>query len=175
MLKAAVDVFYKNERAKAVCILFENWTSKDVYSEHTAQMETVAPYEPGAFYKRELPCILAVLQQVDLSQVDAIVVDGYVFIGDDGRKGLGSHLYDALQGAVPVIGLAKTRFHQSNKAIPVFRGESRNPLFVSAVGIDASEAASAIQQMAGEYRMPDLLQYLDRKTKEENPFNDKGN
>lgn len=168
MLKAAVDVFYQNEQAKAVCILFAEWTSKEVFSMHTAHIGTVAPYEPGAFYKRELPCILTALQQIQLSLIDAIVVDGYVFLDQQGRKGLGAHLYEALGEDVPVIGVAKTRFHQNTNAVSVFRGKSRNPLFVSAAGMNLKEAANAIQRMAGDHRIPDLLQLLDRKTKEEN-------
>jgi exodeoxyribonuclease-5/deoxyribonuclease V len=174
MLKAAVDVFYKEDRAKAVCILFEEWTSKDVFSTHVAIVHQVAAYEPGAFYKRELPCLLKVLQQVNLSLIEAVVVDGYVYLDDEKRNGLGAHLYTALQEKVTVIGVAKSRFHQSNKhVVPVYRGKSRNPLFVTAAGINVNAAAAAIQSMAGDYRMPDLLQYLDRKTKEESwPEND---
>lgn len=167
MLKAAVDVFYSGKTAKAVCILFEGWAATNVFSTHTAAINDVAAYEPGAFYKRELPCVLKVLQQVNLSLVDAIVVDGYVFLDDAGRKGLGAHLYEVLQKKVPVIGVAKTAFHpQGEQVVPVYRGESGRPLFVTAVGISVQEAAAAIRSMAGNFRVPNLLQQLDRMTKE---------
>jgi deoxyinosine 3'endonuclease (endonuclease V) len=169
MLKAAVDVYYKGEKAKAVCILFEHWASKEVLDTYAAVIQPVAAYEPGAFYKRELPCILNVLQQIDLSLLDVVVVDGYVYLDDEKRKGLGAHLYEALQEKTPIIGVAKRRFHQNAAhVLPVYRGGSRHPLIVTSVGIEVSKAATAIQSMTGIYRMPDLLQYLDRKTREDN-------
>jgi len=166
MLKAAVDVFYRGEAAKAVCFLFGTWTSIEVFSTHTAFVHDVQPYEPGAFYKRELPCILEVLQQVNLSLVDTIIVDGYVWLDAEGRKGLGAHLYEALQERVAVIGVAKTRFFVGENVVEIKRGESQNPLFVTAAGMAVQKAAECICSMAGDYRMPALLQYLDRKTKE---------
>jgi deoxyinosine 3'endonuclease (endonuclease V) len=166
MLKAAVDVHYRSAVAKAVCLLFEEWQATSVFSTHVAFVNDVAPYEPGAFYKRELPCILQVLQQVNLSLVDTLVVDGYVYVDDEEAKGLGAHLFDALQQQLPVIGVAKTRFHGNRKnVVEVFRGKSRNPLYVTAIGLPLTTAAAAIQSMYGEHRMPDLLQALDRKTK----------
>jgi deoxyribonuclease V len=169
MLKAAVDVFYREQSAKAVCILFNDWTSTGIFSTHRSMVREVAAYEPGAFYKRKLPCILNVLQQVNLSLVDAVVVDGYVYLDEAGKKGLGAHLYEALQRKLPVIGVAKTAFHQNGRqVVSVYRGQSSRPLFVTAAGMNIQEAAAAIQSMAGAYRLPDLLQRLDRMTKEEN-------
>lgn len=168
MLKAAVDVYYGEKSAKAVCILFDGWTATEIFSTYTAQTNEVAGYEPGAFYKRELPCVLKVLQQVNLSLVDAIVVDGYVFLDDSGKKGLGAHLYASLQAKIPVIGVAKSAFRKAgDQVVPVYRGKSGRPLFVTAAGIPVQEAADAIKSMAGAFRLPQLLQQLDRMTKDE--------
>lgn len=167
MFKAAVDVFYGEESAKAVCILFDNWAATEIFSAYSAQINHVADYEPGAFYKRELPCISKVLQQVNLALVDAIVVDGYVFLDDAGKKGLGAHLYVSLQQKIPVIGVAKTAYHKAgDQVVPVYRGKSGRPLFVTAAGISVHTAAEAIKSMTGDFRLPDLLQQLDRLTKE---------
>lgn len=166
MLKAAVDVAYVGETAKAVCLLFNHWHDEAASSIHTAFVSHVAAYEPGAFYKRELPCLLAVLQQVDLSLLDTIIIDGYVFLDNEGKKGLGAQLHEALALKVPVIGVAKTSFYQNRGALTVFRGESKSPLFVTAIGMDANDAAHCIQLMPGGHRMPALLQQLDRLTKE---------
>lgn len=43
------------------------------YEEESA---VILPYEPGSFYKRELPCILSLLKDI-YKQLDAIVIDGY--------------------------------------------------------------------------------------------------
>lgn len=45
----------------------------------------IAPYQPGEFYRRELPCLLAVLACGPVAEV--IVVDGYVWLGPE-RAGL---------------------------------------------------------------------------------------
>lgn len=168
MLKAAVDVFYREKKAKAVCVLFEHWQSEEVFSTHVAYSNEVADYEPGAFYKRELPCLLNVLQQINPAFLDAVLIDGYVYLDDEGKQGLGAHLYAALNEAVPVIGVAKTWFAQnSRRVLKIYRGKSQNPLFITAIGIDVNKAAAAIQSMAGGYRMPLLLRHLDRKTRED--------
>jgi deoxyribonuclease V len=167
MLKAAVDAYYKDNKAKGICILFEQWSATEIFSIHEAAIEQVSNYEPGAFYKRELPCILKVLQQVNLSLLDAIIVDGYVYLDNNGKYGLGAHLYETLQEAVPVIGVAKSRFYNNTKhVVEVKRGTSNHPLFITAIGIDVLEAAKHIQKMAGQYRIPTLLQYLDQKTRD---------
>ena len=84
-----------------------------------------------------------------------------------GKLGLGGYLYDALDQQVPVIGVAKSSFHQNFKnVIEVIRGESKKPLFITSIGIDIQKAASLIEQMNGKYRIPALLSRLDQMTKE---------
>ncbi len=129
-------------------------------------VDDVEPYESGSFYKRELPCILAVLKLVDLTDVEAIVVDGYVYVDDNERPGLGARLYAELDGAYPVVGVAKTSFRGvGESAVPVKRGASDVPLYVSALGVSLGHAASNIETMHGKFRMPTLLALLDRETK----------
>jgi len=121
----------------------------------------VAPYRPGAFYERELPCILAVLAQVS-AKVRAVIVDGYVDLDDAGRPGLGAHLHHKLRSGVVVIGVAKTRFAGATSAREVIRGASRSPLFVTARGLAVEEAAELVRTMHGPYRIPTLLGRADR-------------
>jgi hypothetical protein len=47
----------------------------------------------------------------------------------------------------------------------VCRGKSRRPLFVSAIGMRPSEAASRIKEMAGPHRIPGMLNLADQLTK----------
>ena len=113
---------------------------------------------PGAFFRRELPCLLAVIAKIE-TPLDALVVDGYVQLND--KEGLGQHLYERLSRRVPVIGVAKTRFQGASGA-EVLRGSSRSPLYVTAVGIDRGEAATCIMRMHGSHRIPTLLKRADR-------------
>lgn len=163
----ALDVAYTGDaQGYAVAIAFAEWTAAAPAATYAATVAPVPPYEPGAFYKRELPCLLAVLAQVDLAEVSCVVVDGYVTLGAEGRPGLGQHLYEALGGRVPVVGVAKTKFAGvAPQVVAMLRGQSQNPLYVTSVGLPVGEAARLVASMHGEYRFPTLLKLLDELTK----------
>jgi deoxyribonuclease V len=162
---AAVDVYYKSDFAKAVGILF-NWQDEDPLQLFEETMNGIAEYVPGEFYKRELPCILKLLKKITLENLEAIIVDGYVYLDDDKTYGLGAHLWQALDGKIPVIGVAKTKFHNnSNTVYEIRRGKSNKPLFISAIGINCQDAANCVKKMAGINRIPDILKKLDTQTK----------
>ncbi|WP_130733879.1 endonuclease V [Flavobacterium sp. J27] len=163
-----IDVHYKADYAKTVLLFFENWQSETPTKVITHNTEDVLPYEPGSFYKRELPCILSALQETTLEAIKLIIIDGHIYVDNEGKYGLGGYLFEALDQKFPIIGVAKSSF-QSNKdtVVEIFRGESKNPLFVSAIGIDKEEAAHSIQNMYGAYRLPHLLKLMDQITKEE--------
>lgn len=162
----AFDSYYFGIHARTVCLCFEGWTDARETAVFSELRENPEPYEPGAFYKRELPCILSLLQKIPVQAVEAILIDGFVFLDDAGKPGLGAHLHQSLQQAVPVIGVAKTRFaglHQNQREVS--RGGSIRPLYVTAIGIDLDLAAQNIQGMAGENRIPLLLKKLDGLTR----------
>src|SRR5262249_19721463 len=122
-------------------------------------LDEVAPYQPGEFYRRELPCVLAVLERGPAAEV--IVVDGYVWLGPE-RAGLGAHLYQALGERTVVIGVAKSRFVSATDAVPVYPGDSRSPLYVTAAGVSVEEAAGWVARMHGPYRIPAMLKRVDQ-------------
>jgi deoxyribonuclease V len=163
----AFDTYYINNAAKTVCIAFESWGNEDAYTIHTETTHDIADYEPGAFYKRELPCIISLLKTVNITNIEAIIVDGFVFLDDNEKLGLGGHLYKALHAHIPIIGVAKTNFAaiEKNKCA-LLRGNSSKPLYITAVGIDIETAAEHIKNMKGEHRMPTILKKLDTLTKE---------
>ena len=121
---------------------------------------------PGQFYKRELPCILEIIKDIDLSTLEAILIDGHIYTDNEKTYGLGAHLYNKLHEKVPIIGVAKTPFHTNSETVEeVYRGESKNPLLVSAIGIDQMISVNYIKSMKGKYRMPTILKELDTITK----------
>jgi len=163
----AFDSYYFDGKAKTVCLEFENWADTADFNVYTEVLEHVAEYVPGEFYKRELPCILSLLGKINTQNVSTIIVDGYVFLDDDGKLGLGGHLYEAIARRWPVIGVAKSNFATVDKLkTPVYRGDSSNPLFISSIGMDVETAASHIKGMSGKYRTPLLLKKLDQLTKQ---------
>ena len=158
---AATDVQYFAEgHAIAACVLFESWGDAAPTREWTVRIEDVAEYVPGQFYKRELPCLRALLSPV-LPELTMIIVDGYVWLGDENHPGLGGHLYAALDRKIPVVGVAKTRFVGAAPVSEVLRGESASPLFVSVAGLDLAETTQNVQAMHGAHRLPTLLKRVD--------------
>ena len=162
----AVDVHYQKAAAKAVGVLFENWNDSEPAQIISSALDNISEYEPGSFYKRELPCILELLKLVDLNKIKTVVIDGYVYLDDDKKPGLGHYLYKSLNEKIPVIGVAKTSFAGNKKYVKeIYRGQSKTPLFVTAAGIDLQETADNISKMHGGFRIPTLLKLLDINTK----------
>jgi len=161
---AFLDVHYKGPGARAACVLSESWESESPMQTYTQHIETVEPYEPGKFFRRELPCLLSVLRLLP-SLPKVIVVDGYVWLSSVRRPGLGAYLYEALGRRAVVVGVAKTAFGQveaCSAVARVYRGSSRTPLFVTAVGMELEVASQHVRQMAGRHRIPEMLRRADR-------------
>lgn len=157
----ATDVHYTAPGAVAAGVLFDDWGAATPLRTVISRFDTVEDYVPGAFYRRELPCLLGLLRDHALHP-DVIVVDGHVFLDDAGRAGLGKHLFDALGGRVPVIGVAKTAFVGMDVRFEVLRGDSRRPLYVTAAGLPLKEAQAHIRAMHGAHRLPTLQKQVDR-------------
>lgn len=155
----AVDVHYGNASAVVAGVLFNRWTDSKPIEEITSIVDSIADYEPGSFYKRELPCILQLLQLI--KPVTGVVIDGYVTLGKSRKDGLGMYLWKALGESVPIVGVAKSRFQDTPTDTEVVRGNSKNPLFVTSVGIDQSRAKALVLEMSGENRIPTLLKRVD--------------
>lgn len=165
-MKLIIDVSYQNNRAKVVGGFFENWNDENLFKISEKFVENVEEYIPGQFYKRELPCILEFLNDLNLEEIELIIIDGFIYLDDENKKGLGAYLYESLNHRIPIIGVAKSKFHNNNLNVnEVLRGESRNPLYVSSIGIDLSEATDFIQNMYGEFRLPHLIKLVDTETK----------
>lgn len=166
MTLACVDVDYRARGAVAGCVLFTAWDDATAARELTATAAAaeVAPYVPGQLYRRELPLLARVLAQVAVP-LDAVIVDGNVWLDAAGAPGLGAHLWQALGQRTPVIGVAKTRYAGA-PALPVYRGQSASPLYVTAAGLAAADAADHVRAMHGPHRIPTLLTRVDRLCRE---------
>jgi deoxyribonuclease V len=157
----AVDVHYSGHKATVAGVVFENWPDEAPQKEYVSLMEGVADYEPGKFFKRELPCLLKLIADYALKP-DFVIVDGYVFLDGHSKAGLGKHLYDALNGETAVVGVAKKPFKAMNVRYEVYRGTSSKPLYVTAVGIELAQAKERVRMMHGQHRLPTLLKRVDR-------------
>ena len=161
---ACLDVDYRSSGAVAAGLWFRGWPAPAPEHQAVVSVATVAEYEPGAFYRRELPCLLDVLAHGP--RPDIVVIDGYVWL-DNGAAGLGAHLHAAIGEAV--VGVAKTRFASATSAVLVSRGTSRSPLYVSAVGMNVEAAALCVESMHGSHRIPTLLKRVDALARSARP------
>lgn len=157
-LCAAVDVHYLSTGgARAAAVLAADAAFAHVLAERTAVVPRVPAYRPGESYRRELPPLRAVLE--GLRGLGLLVVDWYADLDPAGRPGLGAHAH--AEFGIPVIGVAKSRFRTATHAVPVVRGSSVRPLFVTAADMPAADAADPVRRMAGRYRLPDALRRAD--------------
>ena len=155
-----LDVQYNGDlNGLVACIGIKDWNDTSASYSKTHFIEQIEPYQSGSFYKRELPCLLEALK--DLDDIEYVVIDGYVWLGEESRNGLGMYLYNALDKAVPIIGVAKNPFPKTPKRCEILRGESQKPLFVTSIGIDLEESKQYIQNMYGRYRIPKILKEVD--------------
>lgn len=157
---AILDVHYAPTRARVACVLARDWADPAPGEERMKDVTTFGAYEPGNFRARELPPLLALLDELP-ARPQVVVVDGYVWLDASGKPGLGGHLHEALGGDVAVVGVAKTLFRGA-PAIEVLRGASTRPLFVTSAGLDPDVAAGHVARMHGAFRIPTLLGRADR-------------
>ncbi len=156
---AAIDVHYRNDvSASAGAVVFADYSDTKSYRKYYINdIPVTAGYVPGQFYIRELPCIMAILGIIE-EEIDTVIIDGYVDLGSG--PGLGRHLWEALDARKKIIGVAKKSFRGSD-AFRVFRGKSRQPLYITAAGMKQSAAADLIACMHGTFRIPALIREAD--------------
>jgi len=158
-MRVCVDVAYHESGACAAAVTFRDWSDAKAVDEKVVHVSKVELYVPGEFFRRELPCLLAVLETLPPAKTG--IIDGYVWVDEASKPGLGAHLHQALGGRVEVVGIAKTKFRGAAGVCEVMRGTSKRPLYVSAVGIQSELAADCVRSMYGQYRIPDLVKRVD--------------
>jgi len=163
-MKLAVDTHYADDTAKVAGILFKDWQDDDYVEEYVCRVPVNKSYEPGKFYKRELPGIQALIKKINI-RPEIIVIDGYVFLDGIAKPGLGKHLYNWLEEKIPVIGVAKKPYKGIRDENKITRGKSCKPLFITCAGMDLAEAKKDISSMHGKYRIPTLLKLVDQMSR----------
>ena len=157
----AIDVAYSENEAIVAGVLFNDWPDAKPAEKMVISCTVPGSYLPGQFYRRELPCIAALLQHVS-QPIDFIVIDGFVYLGRNKEPGLGKHLRNILEQKVIVIGVAKKPYRDTPESCKVLRGRSLKPLYVTADGISQERARFLVSIMHGKGRIPTMLRYVDR-------------
>ncbi|NPA94948.1 MAG: endonuclease V [Thermodesulfobacteria bacterium] len=152
---AFLDVAYQETTALAVAIITKANDTETIVNRYWRETSAPHEYVPGKFFKRELPCILRVLDEVK-EPLEVVFIDAYVWL-PDGRPGLGAYLFESLGSTTPVVGIAKNRFYTGQERHlfrKVYRGKSRRPLYVTAAGMGVEDAAQLVTRLAGPFRIP---------------------
>lgn len=162
MIYLAMDVCYHqtNNCAFAAGVRFTGVENVQTLSTHGTWVNEVLAYQSGQFYKREMPCLLALLKTIN-DPVDILVIDGFVYL-NQGKSGLGKHLYDNLTDKKPIIGIAKNPYQDMDNCHQVFRGQSKKPLYVTTVDYSLENAKQWLKNLQGSYRLPDILTQVDK-------------
>jgi deoxyribonuclease V len=155
----AIDVHYQMDHAFIAGVLFVNWLDNTETKLYFSEYENVEKYISGQFFRRELPCLLKLLKEHHLSPA-FIIIDGFVNLGIN-KKGLGMHLFEALNETTPIIGVAKNAFKGIAENNKIFRGNSTKPLYITSVGIGLEKAKYLMMSMHGKYRIPHLIKRAD--------------
>lgn len=150
-----MDVHYRPAGTVAAAVTAADPSFTVLLAEMAVPGPPAAAYRTGEFYLRELPALRAVIGALGGPGLDLLVIDGYVDLDPRGRPGLGARAH--AEFGVPVIGVAKSAFVTATHAVPVLRGTSARPLYVTAAGMPAERAAALVRTMAGPFRLPDAL------------------
>jgi deoxyinosine 3'endonuclease (endonuclease V) len=162
-MNGILDVHYEADRAITALVRFDRFTDEEPIDILVTTTQINSGYVPGEFYKRELPCLVHAVQASNYF-FDTLVIDGYVCLAAP-RKGLGHHLFDALDQKTAIIGIAKNPMKLAIHHTPVLRGSSGKPLFISALGMELNEASERVKSMHGPFRLPTLVKLADQAAK----------
>ena len=163
---AILDVQYEDNRAHGGMVLIQNWTDAKPAQTASSTFDRCAEYEPGQFFKRELPVLTDLLQQSS-HPIGTVVIDAYVDLAPN-TPGLGQYLFRQLDEKVTVVGVAKSRYRDDQHSRKVTRGKSVRPVFVTVAGAELEDAANWIEAMHGKFRIPDMLKLADTIARRKN-------
>ncbi|MET7304188.1 deoxyribonuclease V [Embleya sp. NPDC005575] len=176
---AGLDVAYaedSDELAAAVVVL--DARTHAVVERSVAHGVATFPYVPGLFAFREVPALLAALEQLDTAP-DLLVCDGQG-LAHPRRFGLACHL-GVLTG-LPAVGVGKTPFvgayetpgeKRGDAADLVYEGDvvgralrtrdAIKPVFVSiGHGVDLDTACAHVLALTPRYRLPETTRQADQ-------------
>lgn len=160
-MKLAITVHFDGPQARAAAVAFDTWDAPEAthsFVTHIAQMEQPARGEPDL---RELYAVMQLLREHALAP-ELILLDGFVHLDADETPGLGQHLFHALGGRTPVIGVAKASRPGLTAQFEVMREEEARPPTVTSVGVDIGAAKVRVRAMHGRKRVPTLMKRVAR-------------
>lgn len=165
MIYLILDVYYKDLESQTIAtvagIRFTGIENNNILNEYKIIVNHVEPYQSGQFYKREMPCLLSLINKIK-EPFDVIIIDGYVYLDGLEKPGLGKYLYDNLSYKKPIIGIAKKHFYDIPFKYNISRGNSKNYLYVTCVNFDIDIAKNLVKKLQGNNRIPYIVKVVDK-------------
>lgn len=163
-MKLVVAVHLDGSQATASAVAFEAWDAAEATRTYVSTIAHVEKAERGALDLRQLPCMLQLLSEHKL-EPELILFEGFVHLDADDTPGLGQHLFQALGGKVPVVGVSKKSLPGLSSQFEVMREDEAPPLVVTSAGLDIGAAKVRLRSMHGRKRVPTLLKLAARLAK----------
>lgn len=175
---AGVDVGFEAGQVARAAVAVLTFPDLTLHEQAIARLPVSIPYVPGYLSFREVPVVLAALEQL-ATLPDVLLCDGQG-LAHPRRFGLACHL-GVLTG-LPAIGVAKTRFIGTHEPLPeekgawqplVDRGEvvgaalrsrtGTRPLYVS-IGhkVTLPRVIDVVLQCTPRYRLPETTRWAHR-------------
>jgi deoxyribonuclease V len=163
-MKLAIAVHFDGTQAQAAAVAFDAWDAPEAAQTYLSRIAQVEKAPRGELDLRELPCVMQLLREHRL-EPELILIDGFVHLDADETPGVGHHLFHALGGVTPVIGVSKTSRPGLSAQFEVMREEEARPLTVTCVGVDIGAAKVRVRAMHGRKRVPTLMKLVARLAK----------
>lgn len=176
---AGVDIgFEHNYAISKAAIAILTYPELELVEQKIARIPTAFPYVPGYLSFREIPAILEVLPQLEITP-DLILCDGQG-LAHPRRLGLACHLGILLD--IPTIGVAKSLYIGKHESVPLEKGSWKplidkeevigvalrsrtkvKPIYVS-IGhkISLPTAINYVMGCLTKYRLPETTRWADK-------------
>ena len=163
-MKLVVTFHFDGVQAIAAAAAFDAWDAAEATKTYVSRIAHVEKAVRGELDLRELLCVMQLLREHGL-EPELILVDGFVHLDANETPGLGQHLYQALGGKVPIVGVSKRSLPGLSVQFEVMREEEAPPLWVTCAGIDIGAAKARLRAMHGRKRVPTLMKLAARLAK----------
>lgn len=163
-MKLIVAVHVDGAQATAAAVAFEAWDAAEATKTYVCRIAHVEKAVRGELDLRELPCVMQLLRECGL-EPELLLFEGFVHLDADETPGLGQHLFHALGGKVPIVGVSKRSLPGLSAQCEVMREDEAPPLFVTCAGIDIGAAKARLRGMHGRKRVPTLMKLAARLAK----------
>lgn len=176
---AGVDVgFEEGGKITRAAVVVLQFPELSLLEQAIARLPTSFPYVPGLLSFREMPAVLAALEQLERLP-DLLLCDGQG-IAHPRRLGIASHL--GVVTGLPAIGVAKKRLLGEHAPVPEAKGEwtplrhagecvgavlrtrvGVKPLYISSGHkVALSTAVDYVMRCVTRYRLPETTRLADR-------------